>query len=138
MVWKGQVERALKKYEKEGDRKSYAECLMVMGQLYHGIKKFEQAQDYYLSALEIFKELLYDDGKLLAYYVIGLTNEELQKFTSAEEYYLTGLDLAKTRNDWEIAHEFALCLAHLYDLQGVETKVNDFYLEADSIKNSYL
>ncbi|MGL6342345.1 MAG: tetratricopeptide repeat protein [Waterburya sp.] len=82
-----------------GDRYEQAVTLHQLGIVAQELRQFQQAQDYYQLALDIFIEYGDRYSQASSYFQLGKVAEELEELEQAKSYYLKDLELTAESND---------------------------------------
>ena len=74
-------------------RRELATLLHLAGLVAREQRRFEQAEDYYRQALDLWLEFGDRHGAALTYHHLGVVAQEQRRFEQAEDYYQQALDL---------------------------------------------
>ena len=118
----------------------------LLGLLYEAQNRSEEAEEYYLAAIEIMKRLVkknadaYEPDLAASYNSAGIFYKKQGQFEKAEKYYLAAIEIMKRlveKNGY--AYEPALAASYnnagvFYSGQGQSDKAEKYYLAAMEIK----
>ena len=104
----GAFEEALKYYNKalgylknEDDKKTEADILLEIGNIYIENEDYKNGQDYYEKSLKVYEQAEDNTGEGYALTGIGLIQEKLGKFVEARGYYLDAINKFDNKKDQE-------------------------------------
>jgi membrane protease YdiL (CAAX protease family) len=121
----GSLDEALTYYQKAlnylrntDDKKTEADTLLEVGNIYIEREEYKNGQEYYEKSLEAYAEVNDQTGEAYALTGIGLVMEKLGKFVDARKYYTDALNKFDYQKDQERKAIVQSLLGGTYESQG--------------------
>jgi len=126
------ADKALKKAEIEFGKNSpeYASSLLSLGMISHKLQNLDSAENYYSSALKIYKSTGKQFGYAKTLIYLGSLYKELNKYDDAERFYLESKGMFENAGDTSSFEYYILLnnIANVYAETGRQNPALDYYL----------
>ncbi len=111
-------QKALDYLKNTDDKKTEADALLEVGNIYIEREDYKNGQDYYEKSLEAYKKVEDETGEGYALTGIGLILEKLGNYAEARKYYLDAHKKFEEENDKERMAALLSLIGGTYESQG--------------------
>lgn len=116
--------------EEQEDNYLLALCYQNTGVVYDGLKRPDEAMEYYKKALDIFRVIKDKDGEASILQNIGIILSDKKQYREALGYYLTALKFYEELKDNVSIAMMYLNLGSSYEEQGFYSRALGYYTKA--------
>jgi PAS domain S-box-containing protein len=107
-----------------------ARARMQMGSYFGSMRKFIQAQEHYLAAMDAYKMMRDTTGEAQALFSIGILNRSLRNYPTAFEYLQRGVDLVRKNGNKAEEGKLLEQMALTYQATGDHETAFSYYEKA--------